>query len=73
MKIQDLTEQGCRDLLMGINALRDPIRVRLQDAQHQAALYESAAESLGKVQAFMDMFAEMIRGRLGEILQGKDK
>jgi hypothetical protein len=69
--LDQLTERGLRDQLTAIKDCRGPLIVRLQSTEHQAALLESAANSLRKLSGFLDTYEDAVLHRLAKIEEKK--
>ncbi len=68
----DLNERGLRDGLIELADIRRSIKGRLQDAETQASVQESAANALRKVEALLGQVEGHMRGRL-EVIERKKK
>ena len=68
----DLNERGLRDGLIELADIRRSIKGRLQDAETQASVHETAANALRKVEALLVQVEMHMRGRL-EMIERKKK
>jgi hypothetical protein len=72
MMFDDLNERGLRDGLIALVDTKNALRGRLQDAETQVAVHETAATALRKIQAFLEQIEGHMRGRL-ELIERKKK
>ena len=63
----DLNETGLRAGLIELADVRRSLRGRLQDAETQASVHETAANALRKVEALLVQVEAHMRGRLEQI------
>lgn len=71
MTFDDLNERGLRDGLIELADVRRSIRGRLQDAETQASVHETAANALRKVDGLLVQVEAHMRGRLEQIERKK--
>jgi len=71
MTFDDLNERGLRDGLIELADIRRSIKGRLQDAETQASVHETAANALRKVEALLAQVEAHMRGRLEQIERKK--
>ena len=62
--LSKLTERGIREMLTSINECKTPLSVRIRDAETQAALRESEANSLRKISAMLALLEDDLKARL---------
>ena len=72
MVFDDLNERGLRDGLIELADIRRSIKGRLQDAETQASVHETAANALRKVEALLAQVDGHMSGRL-EAIERKKK